>query len=166
MADSRKSSGYASPACSAHEMDPAYAGYFGNDELAARLNELVEAERAGAKLLLTLAAAAPAGELREALTAIQRDEGRYCGMLAKAVRGLGGEPSAQTGGFREKVLALDGLVARLDLLNRGQGWVVRRIEEMLPRISDDALHAALVEMRDTHLRNTERCERLLARDRN
>ena len=46
--------GYSSPACSAHEIAP---GYFGetltmpDDELAALLNTLLEAERAGAKVL-------------------------------------------------------------------------------------------------------------------
>ena len=36
-----------SPACLAHEADDAYMGYATREELAAFLNELLEAERAG-----------------------------------------------------------------------------------------------------------------------
>jgi hypothetical protein len=37
----------ASPACLAHEADDTYMGYASRDEIAAFLNELLEAERAG-----------------------------------------------------------------------------------------------------------------------
>ena len=41
-----------SPACLAHEADDAYMGYATKDELAAFLNELLEAERAGTGVAL------------------------------------------------------------------------------------------------------------------
>jgi nitronate monooxygenase len=82
-------------------------------------------------------------------------------VLRSAIARLDGEPSRATGAFREKVLAENGTVARLRLLNRGPEWVVRRVEQLLPRVADDLLHAALVEMRDTHRRNIADCAALL-----
>ena len=49
-----------SPACLAHEADDAYMGYATTDELAAFLNELLEAERAGTGVALKSGAAAAA----------------------------------------------------------------------------------------------------------
>jgi nitronate monooxygenase len=41
-------------------------------------------------------------------------------------------PSAVTGDFLGKALAVNGRVARLQFLNRGQAWVARKISEALP----------------------------------
>lgn len=49
---------------------------------------------------------------------------------------------------------------RLAFLNRGQAWVVRKLEELLPRERDHILHAALNEMRASHVENirlTQQC---------
>ena len=37
---------------------------------------------------------------------------------------------------------------RLAFLNRGQAWVVRKLEKLLPRVCDDTLYADLKEMAD------------------
>jgi hypothetical protein len=42
------------------------------------------------------------------------------------------------------------------LLNRGQGWVVPMLTEMLPRVRDDALHRDLAEMLRAQEVNIER----------
>ena len=47
-----------SPACAMHEADDVYMGCAGKDELIAFLNELHEAERAGARVTLESARAA------------------------------------------------------------------------------------------------------------
>jgi hypothetical protein len=57
-------------------------------------------------------------------------------------------------------MALDGIEARLRLLNRGQGWVVRKLQEALSRIGDEALRHELREMLTVHERNIEHCDRL------
>jgi len=44
----------------------------------------------------------------------------------------------------------------MGLLNRGQGWVVRKLREMLPRVRDSGLHADLCEMLRSHEINIER----------
>jgi hypothetical protein len=150
---------FASPACAMSEADPAYMGFLPAAELAARLNVLLEAERAGAKVLLALMRDHP--EAAPALEAVQRDEGRYAGLLARLVRRLGGVPSDKTGDFVGKVLAEEGLAARLQLLNRGQAWVMKRLDEILPRIAADDIHRELAEMRERHARNIDACTRLL-----
>ena len=150
---------HASPACAVGEADSAYMGYLGPAELMERLNALIEAERAGAKVLLRLMRDHP--EAADALSEVQRDEGRYAGLLARLVGDLGGTPSPRTGEFVQKVLALEGLRPRLALLNRGQAWVLKCLDEILPRIADDAMHRALAEMRDRHGANIARCTSLL-----
>jgi hypothetical protein len=45
-------------------------------------------------------------------------------------------------------------------MDRGQGAVVRALDDALPRVIDAALHADLCEMRETHVRNIARCAAL------
>ncbi len=150
-----------SPPCYADEIAP---GYFGaepplpRDELLALLNELLAAERAGAKTIGHFLKEVPAGPIKQALLATGRDEGRYTTMLRQQIQRLGGDPTAATGAFYDKAIAIAGLSDRLSFLNRGQGWVARKLGEMLPRIDDSELSAALTEMRDTHLVNIRTCE--------
>jgi hypothetical protein len=59
-------------------------------------------------------------------------------------------------------MATNGLPARLALLNRGQGWVVRKLQALLPNVRDDQLHAGLRAMLEAHLANIELTERALA----
>ena len=153
--------GYASPPCQMHELEPDYLGYWSREEVLALLQELLEAERAGAKVTAQLGKAADEAELAAALHDVRDDEARFCAMLSRHIEALGDAPSRRTGDFQAKVMALDGMEARLSLLNRGQGWVVRKLREALPRIADDALHAELKEMLETHERNIARCDELL-----
>jgi hypothetical protein len=158
----KPASGFSSPACLAHEMDPAYAGYLTDEELIALLNTLLEGERAGDEVAGAFLAASPSPEARTLLQAVQRDEARFAAMLARLIVKLGGTPSALTGAFRDKALAIEGFTQRLNFLNRGQGWVVRRLEEILPRVKDDRIHAALKGMLGAHRTNIARCEALIA----
>jgi nitronate monooxygenase len=114
------------------------------------LNTLGEAERAGGRVLNELTDLADSLELRELLRKVGHDEGYYAGEIAAHVRRLGGTPSSQTGDFVEKVRAVTGLRSKLDLLNRGQRWVIRKIDEQLPAIEDARLHAFLAVMRKGH----------------
>ena len=152
--------GYASPPCFMHEVDPAYAGAMPADELIALLNQLAEAERAGARVTAAYGGDAADPSLRTALREVGRDEARFCAMLSRHVERLGGAPSHATGAFLEKALAVEGDAARLAFLNRGQGWVVRKLRETLPKIADDRLHADLADMLAVHERNIARCDAL------
>jgi 5-formyltetrahydrofolate cyclo-ligase len=157
-------SGYASPACSAHEIAP---GYFGTvpplsaEEVIGLLNVLLEAERAGAKVLADFLndyeRDTPAWRQ---LSIVQRDEAKNCAILIDLIRRLGGVPSAATGDFLGKALAVEGRAARLQFLNRGQGWVARKIAEALPGVKEDFVRDALSAMHESHLLNIEACDAL------
>ncbi len=114
------------------------------------LNTLGEAERAGGRVLHELTEMAKSPELRELLKKVGHDEGYYAGELSAHVRRLGGAPSNKTGDFVEKVRAVSDLRGKLELLNRGQRWVIRKIEENLPTLADADLHAFLELMAKGH----------------
>lgn len=162
--DADQDRNFASPPCLARELDPHYFDpppSLSAPELIEFLNRLVEAERAGAKTLAAFRKSAGLANFADDLAAVGRDEARYVVMLSEAVRRLGGEPSVVTGDFFAKAMAIEAADARLRFLNRGQGWVVRKLTEMLPRIRDAALHEALVEMHRTHIENIQRCDALI-----
>lgn len=133
-------------------------------ELGALLNTLLESERAGAKALAAFlhmpGLPAPA---RATLLSVQRDEAINCAVLMDLLSTLGQEKSGATGPFLEKALAVSGLGARIEFLNRGQAWVERRIEEALPRIEDPHVREELEAMRASHAENIAACAALLAR---
>jgi hypothetical protein len=146
-----------------HEADDAYMGYATTDELIAVLDELLEAERAGARVTLESARAADAGPMASLLQAIARDEATWCAMLHRHVKALGAAPSSKVGAFYDKAMAIPDLAQRLAFLNRGQGWVARRLREMLPRVRDNALHADLAEMLRSHEANIALANELAVR---
>ena len=158
---SDKSRDSSSPACLAHEADDAYMGFAGRTELAAFLNELLEAERAGTGVALKSAEAAGGTVLAGLLRDIHRDEARWCAMLLKQLRALGEPASTKVGAFQEKALAIGNLAERIAFLNRGQGWVVRKLREMLPKVRDDALHRDLSDMLRSHEENIARANAAL-----
>jgi hypothetical protein len=138
-----------------HVASDAYMGYAGTDELITFLNELIEAERAGARVALESARAAGAGPLTELLRTVHRDEARWCAMLIRHVKALGERPSPETGAFYGNAMAVSDLRERISFLNRGQGWVVRKLREIVPRVRDSELHADLCEMLRSHEINIE-----------
>jgi uncharacterized protein DUF6306 len=114
------------------------------------LNTLGEAERAGGRVLHELTQLAGSLELRELLKKAGHDEGYWAGELAAHVRRLGGNASNQTGDFVDKVRAVENFRAKLELLNRGQRWVIRKIDESLPSLGDEPLRAFLRLMAKGH----------------
>lgn len=144
-----------SPACYAAEADGQYMGEIGRNELLAALDELLEAERAGARVALHTAKDAPA-ELTPLVRAIQHDEARWCALLTQSIQRLGGTPSRRTGDFYAKAMAIQDLPARLAFLNRGQRWVVRKLQALLPRVGDARLQAGLGAMLTAHEANIAR----------
>jgi hypothetical protein len=121
-----------------------------DSQLEAFLNLLGEAERAGGRILHELTEQANSLELSEMLKKVGHDEGYYAGELSAHVRRLGGTPSTKTGDFVEKVRAVADFRGRLDLLNRGQRWVIRKIEENAATVRDPHLSAFLAVMADGH----------------
>lgn len=125
------------------------------EALIATLNELLEAERAGARVALQTLKEAPA-TLLSLMRTIQHDEARWCALLVQAIQHLGGKPSRRTGSFYAKAMAIEDLPARLVFLNHGQRWVLRRLRAILPQVDDPHLQAGLQAMRTAHEDNVER----------
>jgi nitronate monooxygenase len=119
------------------------------------LNALGEAERAGGRVLHELEEEAGSLELKELLRKTAHDEGYYAGQINTHLRRLGAEPSTKIGDFIDKVRALNDLKSKLELLNRGQRWVIRKIEERLPGLDDAHLKAFLVVMAKGHYTNIQ-----------
>ncbi len=143
---------YSSPVCYAPEFDRQR-----DQQLATQLNELLEAERAGARVTLETARALPGGDaLRALVDAIHDDEVRWCGMLLRALRSLDAQPSTRTGDFYGRAMAIEDVRERLAFLNRGQGWVARRVRELLQGLEREELRADLQAMLDGHQGNLAR----------
>src|SRR3546814_5156898 len=132
---------------------PGYMGYASNNEIIAALQELLEAERAGARVALVSRSEAEAPDMKNLIETIHADESRWCAMLSREIKRLHAEPSQICGDFYEKAVAISDMHQRLIFLNRGQRWVTRKLDALLPRVKDDALHHALLEMRDNHEAN-------------
>jgi len=126
-----------------------------------RLQELLEAERAGVKCLAAMADAEPDGERKTFYLRLRDDEGRYCAGLFRLIEARGVAPHGRTGAFAEKVLALASDRERLALLVKGQAWVVRKIDEMPGGDLTEDERAFLAAMREGHVVNIEACQRYL-----
>jgi hypothetical protein len=100
-----------------------------------RLNELLEAERAGVETLSDLYADARSPEMRSLFEAVRNDEAWSCAGLARSIKVLG---------------------------NRGQGWVVKRIDGLLGETLVESVSEFLEEMKVRHVANIEACDRLAA----
>lgn len=123
------------------------------DELVASLNELLEAERAGARVTLETARQSRHPTIVELMQHIQHDEARWCAMLLRQIRELGGTASPRMGAFYEKAMAIDDIAERITFLNRGQGWVVRKLRELIPKVQDASLSVDLHHMLSSHVAN-------------
>ncbi|XNL44406.1 DUF6306 domain-containing protein [Burkholderia lata] len=123
------------------------------DALLALLNELLEAERAGARVASETAAEIDDPELHRLVASIRQDEAHWCAVLVDAIRSLDATPTHATGAFYEKAMAIEDLAERLALLNRGQRWVVRRLQALLPTLAAPDMHHALTQMLVAHEKN-------------
>jgi hypothetical protein len=133
------------------------------EEFGRLLNLLLEAERAGAKLLATYLNELPPGTGNwVGLDAVQRDEARNCAVLIHYLLETEVAPSMATGDFYRKGLEIRSWRERLEFLNRGQRWVAKRIAAALPRMAPSAGKSALQAMHESHLVNIALCEQLLA----
>jgi hypothetical protein len=161
--DAGPSAEVSSPACYAHEAADGYMGFLDRGELVEQLNVLLEAERAGAQVGAHLETDADDPELKTLARVIRADEARWCRMLIGALKALDAEPSQAVGAFFGKAMAISDIEARIAFVNRGQGWVVRKLAEMLPQIRDNGLQANLRAMLVAHVQNIETATATLSR---
>ncbi len=128
------------------------------EELLAALNELLEAERAGARVAMETVREIDVPDLAALVQDIHKDEVHWCSMLMRVIKSMDATPSSVTGAFHGKAMAIADLGPRLTFLNRGQSWVVRKLQALIPRIEDAAVRADLASMLEAHHVNIERVE--------
>ncbi len=118
-------------------------------------NMLLEAERAGVKVISELIPQTESQKLLELLKKFLRDEGVNCRILIALIQDLGADPSDKTGAFVDKVQALDNLEKKIDLLILGQEWVARKIREFRGHMSPGSPHLFLKAIEVQHEENVD-----------
>lgn len=136
-------------------------GYASPEEILAALHQLLEAERAGARVALASKTHAQDAGLSRLMEVVHADEAHWCAMLARHIGRLGGTLSAKTGEFYGKAMKIDDLGERAAFLNRGQAWVVRKLDTLIPRVRDEMLREDLHEMAERHRTNILLAEQCL-----
>lgn len=139
----------------------AWASSMTPEEYGAFLNQLLEAERAGAKLLSAYLDELPPDSFKwKSIRAVQLDEARNCAVLIHLLLEAEVRPTPAVGDFYSKGLAIHGWRERLVFLNRGQAWVAKRLAAAMPRAPETA-RKPLQDMYDSHVANIGSCEALL-----
>ena len=131
------------------------------EEYGAFLNELLEAERAGAKLLSAYLDELQSDSVEwKGFRDVQLDEARNCAVLIHLLLETQATPTFAVGTFYHRGLGIRTWRERIEFLNRGQAWVAKRLAAALPRVPDCA-RPMLQTMHDSHLSNIESCAALL-----
>ncbi len=142
--------------CFANEISGSYGGFADYEEIRETLNTLLAAERAGARVCALSMALAPDDVWLEFLRSVHRDEADSCQLILQCMHLLGVEPHDEVGDFEQKCLAIPEFYERMKLLNKGQEWVVKKLEDLLPRLESDSLRRRLTLMRQEHIWNVAR----------
>lgn len=131
----------------------------GREEYGRLLTTLLEAERAGAKLLAAYLDELPAdSELRAWLGRIQHDEASNCAVLIHLLLEGGLDVGTAVGSFYRRGLAIADWGARLEFLNRGQQWVADHIAAALPHLPESSARRLLCAMYESHVENIALCQ--------
>jgi nitronate monooxygenase len=124
-----------------------------------RMQELLEAERAGVKCLDAMADHASDMEKKELFSLFRNDEGKFCAGLFRLLQARGAAPTKNVGAFADKVIALPTEAEQVALLIKGQSWVVRKIDEIPPAELGAEEQAFFADMREVHVVNIEKCRK-------
>jgi len=124
-----------------------------------RMQELLEAERAGVKCLDVMADHAADMERKELFSLFRNDEGKFCAELFRLLQARGAVPTKNVGAFADKVIALPTEAGQVALLIKGQAWVVRKIDEIPPAGMNAEEKTFFADMREVHFVNIEKCKK-------
>lgn len=121
------------------------------DEL---LQTLLSAERAGVQVAAASLRECQDPALRPVLEQILAGEGESCRRLLTCMQHLGLEPNRQTGEFYARAMAIADLNERLAFIDRGQRWVIRKLQEALPDCTDPTVCEELETVLRIHEENS------------
>lgn len=123
-------------------------------ELAVALNQLLSAERAGARVAAFSLKETSEAHQRRLLEEVHRGEADSCRRLRQCLLHLGAEPTREVGAFYEKCMQIADLDERLAFVDRGQRWVIRKVGELLPAVRDPLIRRELEAVLATHETNS------------
>ncbi len=132
------------------------------DERVGRLSELLEAERAGVFAARFLVENSTDETERRLMEQILDGEKESCRLIGRSIVSEVGNTSGKVGQFYLKVMALDDPVDRLNLLIKGQEWVVKKLDEAVSDWSDPAVLESLNRIRKVHVENIDACKQYLS----
>ncbi len=139
-----------------------YIDFASKAELIDQLNRFLAAERARTKV----ATRSRTGRLPPRIEAffgqLSRDQAKCCSMLARHITDLGGAVTAEVGAFYQSAMEISDIHLRLAFINRGRGWVVHRLRDLLLRVRAGNLRSDLQDMLHMHERNIEATNRLVS----
>ena len=131
-------------------------------ELAAFLNRMLAAERAGAKALVAFMDDWPRHSREwSSLREIHLDEAHNCSIIGEMLKRSGTPYSHATGEFYAKAVAVTGGRERIAFLVKGLKWAIREFEQALPQIQREDVRSVFETMRERHRRSIATCESLL-----
>jgi len=123
------------------------------------LNRMLEAERAGARVLVVFMEDFPrySDEWR-ILRKIHEDEAHNCALIGEQLKRRGKDYSHATGEFYAKAVAVKGARERIGFLVKGLRWAIREFDQALPSIEDKAVKELFAGMRERHQRSAAACD--------
>ncbi|KPG92132.1 hypothetical protein AEQ67_27785 [Pseudomonas sp. RIT-PI-q] len=119
------------------------------------LQELLEAERAGARLALDTMKEATDDKQKILLNQIQIGEAESCRRIRDCIKYLGGEPSLTVGEFYVKAMSIEDVLERLFFIDRGQRWVIKKLNANLDSISSAFVRKELENVLQIHVLNSD-----------
>lgn len=119
------------------------------------LQELLEAERAGVRLAVDTLKEATDEKHRLLLSQIQIGEAESCRRIRDCIKYLGGEPSLAVGDFYKKAMSIEDVLDRLFFIDRGQRWVIKKLNENLAFISSRFVKKELENVLKIHVLNSD-----------
>lgn len=158
----RPASGYASPACSMHEADPAYMGYLTEAEILTFLGDLLRRERTATRIFTRFGARIRDARFSKLLLDAELMQRTLCDSLQREISSRADSarlksrsaspPSWQRRTASQRVH--DGCLYQNDL--------IQRIEVVLPKIRDASLCSALKTLLEGHVALVTRIHGALA----
>jgi len=101
-------------------------------------------------------------EKKDLFTLFRNDEGKFCAGMFRWLQARGAVPTKNIGAFADKVIALPTETEQVALLIKGQGWVVRKIDEIPSGEMTPEEKAFFADMREVHVVNIEKCKKYVS----
>ncbi|RZL93403.1 MAG: nitronate monooxygenase [Variovorax sp.] len=139
-----------SPVCYVAEMVREYLDLADEDAVLTALNDFLEAERAGLRVLLDTFALAGDQSLKAAAQALLPNTVKRCGALVSAIQDCHGRPSVLTGHAYQDAQKLPDFQERLKFIADSQVAWTKNLKGLLPRLPEGRLQNELREILILH----------------